>query len=120
MPEDRAAALLCWLVAAAGADCDDPVVLGYGAAWKIILPDRGYPANQGPNAWDPVISLAKGTVPQDLPGLGAVPLDTFLVAEAKRPAMPGQGHWARAGYDEDDWLRVLGAAELIRASNVSE
>jgi hypothetical protein len=92
------------------------VLLGFGAAWRLILHDRPFPSNRGSNAWNPVIELAKATPQQELEGFGAVRLDTFLVAEAS--AKPGMGHWKTAEYDEEDWWRTFGAADLIKAKDV--
>lgn len=116
-PADRVVALLSWLVDAAKADCGGPVLLGYGAAWRMILPNRPYPSNRGPNAWKEAIHLAAATPAQALEGFGAVRLDTFLVAV--RPKTPGNGHWATAEYDKEDWLRVFGDTALITAQDVA-
>jgi hypothetical protein len=92
------------------------VLLGYGAAWKLVLPNSPYPARQGANAWRKVVQIAKESPRQALP-VGAVGLDTFLVAESKSKT-PGRGHWETAQYAKEDWLRVFGEALLIRAKDV--
>lgn len=116
---DAAANLLAWLIIEAGADRNDPILLGYGAAWKLLLPNREYPQNKGPNAWGEIIALAEATTPQLLHGLGPVRLDTFLVAETRIPPTPGDGHWKQVDYEPDEWLRVFGDACLIRARDVT-
>ena len=57
-----------------------------------------------------VVSVAKETPLAELPGLGAVRLDAFIVAS--RTGVPGNGHWESANYEREDWERVLGTAKL--------
>ena len=59
-----------------------------------------------------VVSVAKETPLAELPGLGAVRLDAFIVA--RRTGLPGNGHWESANYDREDWERVLGTAKLFK------
>ncbi|WP_231931113.1 DUF429 domain-containing protein [Botrimarina hoheduenensis] len=58
-----------------------------------------------------VISVAESTAPAELPGLGAVRLDAFIVS--KRSGLPSDGHWESANYDREDWERVLGTATIV-------
>jgi len=58
-----------------------------------------------------VVALAQGTPPLELPGLGMVRLDSFVVA--KTDARPSGGHWKSARYDSEDWYRVLGSAVVL-------
>ena len=58
-----------------------------------------------------VVSVAKETPLVELPGLGAVRLDAFIVAS--RTGFPGNGHWESANYEREDWERVLGTAKLF-------
>ena len=58
-----------------------------------------------------VVSIAKETPLVELPGLGAVRLDTFIVTS--RSGLPGKGHWESANYEREDWERVLGTAKLF-------
>jgi hypothetical protein len=117
-PADRAVALLSWLLHAAGPGGFGPLLLGYGAAWKLVHPHLPYPVGHGANAWREIIEIAEATPQQGLPAFGAVRLDTFLVAESGSRATPGSGHWETAQYDEEDWLKVFGEALLIRAKDV--
>ena len=48
-----------------------------------------------------VVSAAEGTAPAELPGLGAVRLDAFIVAS--KTGLPSDGHWDSANYDREDW-----------------
>ena len=52
-----------------------------------------------------VVSVAENTPPAELPGLGAVRLDAFVVAS--KTGLPSDGHWESANYDREDWERVL-------------
>jgi hypothetical protein len=58
-----------------------------------------------------IVSVAARTVPRELPGLGLVRLDAFLVA--KRTGLPSEGHWASADYDREDWERILGNENVL-------
>ncbi len=58
-----------------------------------------------------VIDLARGTRPRELPGLGLVRLDAFIVA--KKDRLPSAGHWPAAHYDREEWERTLGNAKLL-------
>jgi hypothetical protein len=59
-----------------------------------------------------VLSVAESTAPVELPGLGAVRLDAFIVAS--KTGLPSDGHWESANYDPEDWERVLGTATLLQ------
>ncbi len=59
-----------------------------------------------------VIKLSLSTPMMQLPGLGAVRLDTFIVSKGSR--VPSNGHWDSASYDREDWERTLGAATLLQ------
>jgi hypothetical protein len=59
-----------------------------------------------------VVTVAESTAPAELPGLGAVRLDAFVVAS--KTGLPSDGHWESANYDREDWERVLGTATLLR------
>jgi hypothetical protein len=59
-----------------------------------------------------VISVAESTSSRELPGLGMVKLDAFIVAA--KTGLPGGGHWESADYDRDDWERVLGTSTLLK------
>jgi uncharacterized protein DUF429 len=58
-----------------------------------------------------VLAVAQGTSPKELPGLGAVRLDAFVVAKSN--GLPSHGHWQSARYDSEDWERILGAAVVL-------
>ncbi len=58
-----------------------------------------------------VVSIAQDTSLADLPGLGEVRLDAFIVASKTR--LPSNGHWESADYDREDWERILGTATLL-------
>ena len=59
-----------------------------------------------------VLSIAASTPPAELPGLGEVRLDAFIVSS--NATLPGEGHWKSANYLREDWERVLGTATLLR------
>ena len=58
-----------------------------------------------------VVLVAEKTPLAELPGLGAVRLDAFIVAS--KTGLPGNGHCESANYDREDWERVLGTATLL-------
>ena len=58
-----------------------------------------------------VAEVAQRTSLRELPGLGAVRLDAFVVA--KDSGLPSHGHWQSAHYDREDWERVLGTATVL-------
>ena len=58
-----------------------------------------------------VIQLACRTHPRELPGLGPVRLDTFIVL--KKDGMPSGGYWLVAHHDREEWERVLGNARVL-------
>lgn len=59
-----------------------------------------------------VVSLAQSTPSAELPGLGRVRLDAFVVSGDT--GFPGDGHWETAGYDREGWGRILGSAKLLK------
>jgi hypothetical protein len=59
-----------------------------------------------------VVSVAESMPPAELPGLGAVRLDAFIVAS--KTGLPSDGHWKLANYEREDWERVLGTATLLQ------
>jgi hypothetical protein len=59
-----------------------------------------------------VLALAVNTPLIELPTLGKVGLDSFIVSS--RTGLPGEGHWKCSAYDRDDWERVLGTATVLR------
>jgi hypothetical protein len=73
--------------------------------------------NESPAKWSQayakqVITLAEKTPSTELPTLGKVGLDSFIVSS--RTGLPREGHWRCSAYDGDDWERVLGTATLLR------
>ncbi len=58
-----------------------------------------------------VIDVAQGTDCQELPGLGPVRLDTFIVSKAT--SLPGETHWVTAAYDREDWERIFGRSTIL-------
>lgn len=59
-----------------------------------------------------VLALAENTPPTELPTLGKVGLDSFIVSS--RTGLPGEGHWKCSNYDREEWERVLGTATVLR------
>jgi hypothetical protein len=57
------------------------------------------------------IDLACHTRPRELPGLGLVRLDTFIVS--KKDGFPSEGYWPVAHHDREEWERVLGSARIL-------
>ncbi len=87
----------------------DPEICTYAWAYRaLIRADYGSFSQAYARQ---VIDLAFGTQPRELPGLGPVRLDAFIVSKNDRH--PGDGHWETAQYDREDWERVLGNARLL-------
>ena len=59
-----------------------------------------------------VLAVAVNTPPTELPNLGSVGLDSFIVGS--RTGLPGERHWKSSDYDREEWERVLGTATLLR------
>ena len=60
-----------------------------------------------------VITLSENTPLAEVPTLGNVGLDSFIVSS--KTGLPGEGHWKRSAYDREEWERVLGTATLLRS-----
>jgi hypothetical protein len=58
-----------------------------------------------------VIEAACRTRPRELPGLGLVRLDAFIVS--KRDGLPSDGYWPASHRDREEWERVLGHATIV-------
>ncbi len=55
--------------------------------------------------------LARRTTPRELPGLGFVRLDAFIVS--KKNGRPSDSYWPPAQHDREEWERVLGNATIL-------
>ena len=60
-----------------------------------------------------VITLSENTPVAELPTLGNVGLDSFIVSS--KTGLPSDGHWKCSAYDREEWERVLGTATLLRS-----
>jgi hypothetical protein len=60
-----------------------------------------------------VITLSDNTPVTELPTLGNVGLDSFIVSS--KTGLPGEGHWKCSAYDREEWERLLGTATLLRS-----
>lgn len=82
----------------------------YACAYRYLF-DRSY--SKWSQAYtNQVLSVAENTSPVELPGLGLVRLDAFIVA--CKTVLPAGGHWESADYEPEDWERVLGTATLLK------
>lgn len=87
-----------------------PTVCTYSRAHQMLLPDS--------TATDPrakakeVLRLAVDIPEADLPPLGPVKLDTFIVAAQN--GKPSNGHWNTASYSRSDWDKIFGNARILR------
>jgi hypothetical protein len=88
----------------------DSQVCTYGWAYRHLFEASYAKWSQGYTSQ--VVSIAQDTSLADLPGLGEVRLDAFIVASKTR--LPSDGHWESAHYDREDWERVLGTARLLK------
>ena len=87
----------------------DPQVCTYAWAYRVLF-------NSSYSKWSQayanrVIELARRTTPRELPGLGFVRLDAFIVS--KKAGRPSDGYWPPAQHDREDWERVLGCATVL-------
>jgi hypothetical protein len=87
----------------------DPQVCTYAWAYRVLF-------NSSYHKWSQafanrVIELARRTTPQELPGLGFVRLDAFIVS--KKDGRPSDGYWPAAQHDREEWERALGAAAIL-------
>jgi len=88
-----------------------PVVVTYAAAYTLLFPDQARAVSR----WSPalaaeVVRAASATGRRDLPGLGPVALDAFVVDSTFQ--VPGRGHWAVAPYTAADWRACFGVPEV--------
>ncbi len=105
--DNRAKRLLDRLIAAALNG--NALVCTYSWAYRYLFGDPS-------GKWSPartkcVVEAAKRTSHRNLPGLGPVSLDAFVVTKNTR--LPGGGHWQSAKYHCEDWERVLGTARVL-------
>ena len=98
--------LLSVLIAAAVEG--DPQVCTYAWAYRVLF--GGYSKWSQAYA-NRVIELARRTTPRELPGLGFVRLDAFIVS--KKDGRPSDGYWPPAQHDREEWERALGAATIL-------
>lgn len=86
----------------------NPTVISYTQGYEYLFGPihRGHPEQDVP----PLLRVARRCSPVELPALGDVLLDTFLVN--KRTRWPGSGHWRDVAYDKEAWGRVFGSQFL--------
>lgn len=87
----------------------DPLVCTYAWAYRCVF-------NASFRKWSQayanrVIEVARHTHLRELPGLGPVRLDAFVVS--KSDGRPSAGHWESAHYDREEWERSLGNALVL-------
>ena len=87
----------------------DPQVCTYGWAYRALF-NASYTKFSMAYA-QKAIQVACRTHPRELPGLGLVRLDTFIVS--KKDGLPSDGYWPAARHDREEWERVLGNARIL-------
>jgi hypothetical protein len=87
----------------------DPHICTYGWAYRALL--KASYAKFSMAYAQKAIQLACRTRPRELPGLGLVRLDTFIVS--KKDGFPSEGYWHVAHHDREEWGRVLGNATIL-------
>jgi hypothetical protein len=87
----------------------DPQVCTYAWAYRVLFSSSYSKWSQA--YANRVIQLARRTAPRDLPGLGSVRLDAFIVS--KKDGLPSNGYWPPAQHDREEWERVLGDAAIL-------
>jgi hypothetical protein len=106
-PHAGAENLLVYLIAKAVEG--DPQICTYGWASRTLF-NTSYAKFSMAYA-QKAIQLACRTRPRELPGLGLVRLDTFIVS--KKDGFPSDGYWPAAHHDREEWGRVLGNATIL-------
>jgi predicted nuclease with RNAse H fold len=87
----------------------DPQVCTYAWAYRVLF-NTSYDKFSQAYARQ-VIDLACRTHPRELPGLGLVRLDAFIVS--KKDGVPSDGYWPFAHHGREEWERVLGNARIL-------
>lgn len=87
----------------------DPQLCTYAWAYRVLF--NGSYSKWSQAYANRVIHLARQTAPRELPGLGFVRLDAFVVS--KKDGRPSNGYWTTAQHDREEWERVLGAATIL-------
>jgi hypothetical protein len=87
----------------------DPQVCTYAWAYRVLFKASYSRFSQAYSRQ--VIDVACRTRPRELPGLGLVRLDAFIVS--KKDRLPGNAYWPAAHHDREEWERVLGNASLL-------
>jgi hypothetical protein len=87
----------------------NPQVCTYGWAYRTLF-NASYTKFSMAYARK-AVEVACRTRPRELPGLGMVRLDAFIVS--KRDGLPSDGYWPAAHHDREDWERVLGYATIV-------
>jgi hypothetical protein len=88
-----------------------PLVVTYASAFALLFASEGRaPARWSPDLARKVLAAAAATSRRELPGLGAVALDAFVVDSTFRT--PGRGHWPTAGYTVEAWRACFGLPDV--------
>ena len=87
----------------------EPQVCTYGWAYRTLF-NASYSKFSMAYA-KKTVEVACRTRPRELPGLGLVRLDTFIVS--KKDGLPSVGYWSVAHHDREEWARVLGSATVL-------
>lgn len=87
----------------------DPQVCTYAWAYRLLF-NASYDRFSQAYARQ-VVDLACRTRTRELPGLGLVRLDAFIVS--KKDGLPSDGYWRAAHHDREEWERALGNAKIL-------
>jgi hypothetical protein len=87
----------------------DPQVCSYGWAYRKLFHASYKRYSQA--FTQKVVDVAKRTRAVDLPGLGPVRLDSFVVSKSDR--RPSDGYWPAAHHTREEWERSLGCATIL-------
>jgi len=100
---DRGRAMALFQELVAGVRGGKPRTVSYREAYdRVFIP----PATAlTPAHVQKLLRLAVSLEPVDVPSLGPVKLDTFIVSAISD--LPGEGHWVSAPYTKDQWLAVF-------------
>lgn len=87
----------------------DPHICTYGWAYRTLFKTSFKKFSMA--YAQKTLQLARRTHPRELPGLGLVRLDTFIVS--KKNGFPGDGYWSIAHHDREEWGRALGNGSIL-------
>jgi len=94
-----------------------PLVVTYPAAYSLLFPGSVRAATRwSPDLAQQVIAVASATTRREVPVLGSVALDTFIVDSTFK--VPGRSHWKAGGYTVEQWRACFGLPEVAEPGDL--